>query len=68
MDSNDKKAENESNSETSPSDEKIRELSLEEFNPHGTLALTLLYFVLLLVLWFFMYFVEFAGHGPSILS
>ena len=56
------------NNKKDPPEEQVREISLEEFNPKGTLTLTLLYFVLLLFLWFFMYFIEFAGRGPSILS
>lgn len=34
----------------------------EEFDPRGTLALILAYFVILVVMWFFMYFVEFLGN------
>lgn len=33
----------------------------EEFNPKGTLALILTYFVILLVMWVYIYFVEFLG-------
>ncbi len=46
----------------------VREISLEEFTPSGTLAVTGAYFLLLLVLYALMYFVEFAGHGPSIID
>lgn len=49
-------------------DEIVREISLEEFNPYGTLALNGLYFVLLLVLYALLYFVEFAGRSPSIIE
>ncbi|MDX1672046.1 MAG: hypothetical protein R3211_06870 [Balneolaceae bacterium] len=45
-----------------------REISLEEFNPKGTLTLTLLYFLIVALMWVFMYFVEFAGRGPSIIE
>lgn len=45
-----------------------REISLEEFQPIGTLTLTLIYFVIIVLMWLFMYFVEFAGHGPSIMN
>ncbi len=48
--------------------EKVREISLEEFNPKGTLLIAILYFVIVTVMWIFMYFVEFAGHGPSIMD
>jgi len=51
-----------------PSDDGIvRHLSLEEFTPSGTLAVTGLYFLLLLALYALMYFVEFAGR-PSIIE
>ncbi|MFB6231754.1 MAG: cytochrome oxidase [Salinibacter sp.] len=46
--------------------EKVREISLDEFQPYGTLAVTGAYFVLLLVLYALMYFVEFATRAPSI--
>jgi hypothetical protein len=46
----------------------VREISLEEFTPYGTLAVTGAYFILLLVLYALMYFVEFAGGGPSIID
>ena len=59
-------------SEESPASEErtdiVREISLEEFTPTGTLAVTGLYFLLLLVLYALMYFVEFAGGGPSIID
>lgn len=45
-----------------------REISIEEFQPKGTLTLTLLYFAIVLLMWIFMYFVEFAGNAPSILE
>jgi hypothetical protein len=46
----------------------VKKISLEEFTPMGTLVVTGLYFLLLLVLYALMYFVEFAGHGPSIIE
>lgn len=45
-----------------------KEISLEDFNPKGTLTLALLYILLVILLWFFMYFGEFANHGPSIMN
>lgn len=68
MDKSSDTASEDNSGNISQEDKQVRELSLEEFNPKGTLALTLIYFVILIVLWFFMYFVEFVGHGPSILS
>lgn len=49
-------------------DERVREISLEEFNPSGTLALLGIYFLILMGMWVFMYFVEFAGRGVSIIG
>lgn len=46
----------------------VRKIGLEEFQPKGTLTLVLLYFVIILLMWLFMYFVEFAGNAPSILN
>lgn len=54
------------NEETTDS-EIVQELSHEEFDPYGTLAVTGSYFLLLLVLYALMYFVEFAGR-PSIVG
>lgn len=48
--------------------ETVREIPLEEFQPVGTLAVTGLYFLLLLVLYALLYFVEFAGNAPSIIE
>jgi hypothetical protein len=54
----------------SPADDEgiVQEISLEEFDPTGTLAVTGSYFLLLLVLYALMYFVEFAGRSPSIIE
>jgi hypothetical protein len=49
-------------------DEIVREISLEDFDPVGTLAVTGGYFLLLLTLYALMYFVEFAGRSPSIIE
>lgn len=46
----------------------VREISHEEFDPVGTLAVTGAYFLLLLVLYALMYFVEFAARSPSIIE
>ncbi len=48
-------------------DDIVKELSHEEFDPYGTLAVTGMYFLLLLVLYALMYFVEFASR-PSIIG
>jgi len=60
-----------SQSDTSPHNqdpEIVREISLEEYQPKGTLAITLLYALIISLMWLFMYFVEFAGKGPSIID
>lgn len=50
-----------------PSPQDRPELSQEEFDPVGTLTLILIYFGILAVLWFVMYFVEFAS-GPTVVG
>jgi hypothetical protein len=55
-------------SSSSTDEEIVREIPLEEFDPTGTLAVTGSYFLLLLVLYALMYFVEFAGRSPSIIG
>lgn len=65
----DASASKQSSSKESPEDDGIvREISVEEFDPVGTLAVTGAYFLLLLVLYALMYFVEFAGRSPSIIE
>lgn len=56
-----------STDEGPPEDGIVREISVEEFDPVGTLAVNGAYFLLLLVLYALMYFVEFAGR-PSIIG
>jgi hypothetical protein len=45
-----------------------REIGLEEYQPKGTLTLTLLYLVIVILMWIFMYFIEFGGNAPSIIE
>ncbi|OVE83080.1 hypothetical protein [Natronolimnobius baerhuensis] len=45
-----------------------REIGHDEYNPVGTLALIMLYFLILVALWFFMYFVEFLGNDPTVVG
>lgn len=45
-----------------------REIGIEEYQPKGTLTLTLMYLGLVVLMWIFMYFVEFAGNAPSIIE
>ena len=46
----------------------IREIGHDEFDPKGTLALILIYFAILVVMWTFMYFVEFLGNDLTIIG
>ncbi|OIB58965.1 hypothetical protein [Natrialba sp. SSL1] len=58
-------AEHEASNETS---EHVREIGHDEFDPIGTLTLIGIYFLILVFLWFFMYFVEFLGNDPTVVS
>ncbi|MFP8953754.1 cytochrome oxidase [Natrialbaceae archaeon A-arb3/5] len=42
-----------------------REIGHDEFDPLGTLALIVLYFIILTLMWLFTYFVEFVGNEPT---
>ena len=45
----------------------VREIGHDEYDPKGTLALIGVYFVILLVMWVFMYFVEFLGNELTVM-
>jgi len=45
-----------------------REVTIDEYQPKGTLTVTLIYFGIMVLMWIFMYFVEFAGNAPSIIE
>lgn len=45
-----------------------REIGHDEFDPYGTLALIGLYFLILVLMWLFMYFVEFLGNDPTVVG
>jgi hypothetical protein len=64
--SNDKADSSKSWEEQSPDIE--HKITIDEFQPYGTLTLTLLYFAIVVLMWIFMYFVEFAGNAPSIID
>lgn len=49
-------------------DDPDRQLGEDEFDPKGTLALLVAYFVLLVLMWTYMYFVEFLGNGPTVIG
>lgn len=38
----------------------------EEFTPVGTWTILIIYFLILVFMWFFMYFIEFLGKGPTV--
>ena len=46
----------------------VRELDHEAFDPVGTATLIVVYFLILVVLWVFVYFVEFLGRGPTVVG
>jgi halocyanin-like protein len=52
----------------SAEDDIEREIDHDEFDPTGTASLIALYFLILVGLWFFMYFVEFLGNGPTVIG
>lgn len=45
-----------------------REIGHDEFDPKGTLVLIMIYFLILVVLWLFMYFVEFVGNDLTVVG
>ncbi|MFP8951378.1 hypothetical protein ACLI4Z_00195 [Natrialbaceae archaeon A-arb3/5] len=55
-------------SQSTSESEQTREIGHDEFDPIGTLALIGVYFLILVVLWFFMYFVEFLGNDPTVVG
>ncbi|GAB3672982.1 hypothetical protein [Halopiger thermotolerans] len=55
--------------ETEPQEaDRVREIGHEEYDPIGTAVLIGLYFLILVLLWLFMYFVEFLGNGPTVIG
>lgn len=46
----------------------VRELGHDEFDPVGTAILIGIYLLILVLLWIFMYFVEFLGNGPTVVD
>jgi halocyanin-like protein len=44
------------------------ELNHDEYDPMGTLRLIIGYFLVLVVMWILMYFIEFLGNGPTIVG
>ncbi|AFO59450.1 MULTISPECIES: hypothetical protein [Natrinema] len=48
--------------------DQVREIGHEEYDPVGTAILIGIYFLILVLLWLFMYFVEFLGNGPTVVG
>jgi halocyanin-like protein len=48
--------------------EPVEEIGHDEYDPIGTAALIVVYALILLVMWVFMYFVEFLGNGPTVIG
>ena len=44
------------------------EIEHDDFDPVGTFTVVLGYFVILVLMWVFMYFVEFLGNGPTVVG
>jgi halocyanin-like protein len=44
------------------------ELDHDDFDPVGTFTVVLAYFVIIVLMWVFMYFVEFLGNGPTVVG
>ena len=44
------------------------EVGHDEYDPWGTATLVAAYFAILVLLWVFMYFVEFLGRGPTVIG
>ena len=51
-----------------PDAEPVETLEHDDFDPMGTAGLIVGYFVILVLMWVFMYFVEFLGNGPTIIG
>ena len=45
-----------------------REIGHDEFDPIGTLTLIVIYFLILVILWTFVYFVEFLGGDMTVVG
>ncbi|MFB6300782.1 MAG: halocyanin domain-containing protein [Halobacteriales archaeon] len=54
--------------ESEPFEEVEREIGHDEYDPVGTATLIVVYFLILIVLWVFMYFIEFLGNGPTVIG
>lgn len=48
--------------------EPVREVGHDEFDPTGTASLIAIYFAILVILWVFVYFIEFLGRGVTVIG
>jgi halocyanin-like protein len=46
----------------------VERIGHDAYDPTGTAALIVVYFLILVVMWVFMYFVEFLGNGPTVIG
>ncbi|MFP8889832.1 hypothetical protein ACLI4U_08665 [Natrialbaceae archaeon A-CW2] len=53
---------------SSDADALERHIGHDEFDPVGTLALIGIYFLILVLMWLFMYFVEFLGNDLTVVG
>jgi halocyanin-like protein len=55
---------------TAEADVEAPEVAIEhdDFDPYGTFTLVIGYFVIIVLMWVFMYFVEFLGNGPTVVG
>jgi halocyanin-like protein len=51
-----------------PTQEPTREIDHDEYDPIGTFSTIVVYFLILVVMWVFVYFVEFLGNGPTVIG
>ncbi len=54
--------------EAAPEQRVTETVDSDAFDPVGTVALLIGYFLLVALLWLFMYFVEFLGNGPEVIG
>jgi len=52
----------------SAAEQPVEEVGHDEFDPTGTLSLVLVYLGILVVMWVFMYFVEFLNNNPTVIG
>ena len=48
--------------------EPVRAIGHDEYDPVGTATLIIVYLAIVVIMWVFMYFVEFLGGGPTVIG